>query len=57
MARDFPVSAPQFRKHFRRLLERTTDEAERHRILELLAEGVAKMQIAAETPQNVWAAI
>lgn len=29
-------------KHFRSLLERTTDEAERRRILELLAEEEAK---------------
>jgi hypothetical protein len=35
-------------EHFQRLLERTMDEAERHRILALLAEEEAKMQILDE---------
>jgi hypothetical protein len=38
-------------EHFQRLLERTRDEAERHRILALLAEE-AKMQIVDEPPER-----
>jgi hypothetical protein len=39
-------------QHFQRLLEQTTDEAERQRILGLLAEEEAKMNIPDETPQK-----
>jgi hypothetical protein len=39
-------------EHFQRLLERTTDEAERHRIMALLAEEEAKMQIPDEPSER-----
>jgi hypothetical protein len=38
-------------KHYKRLLERTTDESERQRILKLLAEEEAQIQLT-DPPQQ-----